>query len=84
MFDVWELSMQALPPQFHLVFVAFVANDNDRRVAPEALDQLQPVLHPVLLLRLPGVQHQQVQAPLGHEKLVGGMHDLLAAEIPDV
>ena len=55
-----------------------------RGVAAKALDQVQPVVGVVLFLTLAAVEHQQVEAAPGQEKLVGGVHDLLAAEVPNM
>ncbi len=55
-----------------------------RGVAAKALDQVQPVVGVVLLLALAAVEHQQVEAAPGQEELVGGVHDLLAAKVPNV
>lgn len=38
----------------------------------------------VLAFALAVVEDEEVEAALGEEKLVGGVHDFLAAEVPDV
>ena len=37
-----------------------------------------------IVLAQSAIQHQEVQAPLRKEEAMGGVHHLLAAEIPDV
>ena len=61
-----------------------VEHDDHRRLAAEARDQVEPVLGVGVLAPLPPVEDDEVQAAVGQEELVGRMHDLLAAEIPDM
>nr|WP_307872655.1 hypothetical protein [Actinoplanes ovalisporus] len=63
---------------------AFVADQDDRGAAREALDELQPILDAVLFLALPRVDDQEIDAAPGEEELMGGVHDLLPAEVPQV
>jgi hypothetical protein len=37
-----------------------------------------------LVLTLSGIKHHKIQAPLGQEKLVRGMHDFLTTEVPNI
>ena len=61
-----------------------IEHHDDRGVAAKALDQAQPVVGVMLLLALAAVEDQEVEAAPGEEELVGGVHDFLAAEVPDV
>jgi hypothetical protein len=61
-----------------------VLHDDDRRLPPEALDVLEPVLGVEVLAAFAAVQDQQVETAVGEEELMRGMHDLLAAKVPDV
>ncbi len=63
------------------IFVDFVEHHQHRRIAAEALDGLEPGLS---LLVFAAIEHQDVDAAFGEEELVGGVHDLLAAEVPEV
>src|SRR5215211_1415938 len=62
----------------------FVLDHNHWRLTAKALDVLQPILCVNVLATLTTVENQQVETPLGQEELMGGMHDLLAAEVPNV
>ncbi len=61
--------------------VVLIEHHQYRRTAAEALNVAQPVFGPLVP---PAVQHQHIEAAPGQEKLVGGMHDLLSAEVPKV
>ena len=82
--DVRIFLLQARAVNVERMLVGLVADDQHRRLAAEGLDDLEPVLDAVFLLRQARIQHQQVETALGEEELVRGMHDLLPAEIPDV
>src|ERR1019366_8807003 len=80
--DEWEL-----PPQFDLVntpaaFVAPVQDHDHRRSIALRLDELQPIFGVVLCKSGAGLQHEQVEAALREKKLMGGVKDLLATEVP--
>ncbi len=62
------------------IFIDLVDHHQDGRRPPKTLDMFEPVFGGLLL---PGIEHQHVDAALGQEKLVRGVHDLLAAEIPE-
>src|SRR4029453_11628149 len=64
------------------MFFDFVQHHDDRRVSAETGDELQPVVGIRVFAALAAVEHQQVQAALREEKLVGRMADLLPPEIP--
>ena len=64
--------------------LAFVDYHENGRIFSVALDHLEPVVKVALVLVFTGIEHKQVQAALGKEELVRGMHNLLAAEVPDV
>ena len=64
--------------------IDLVQHHDHGRFGGEAADHSQPVVGLSLLLSGPSVEHQQVQAAIGEEKLVRGMHDLLSAKIPHV
>lgn len=56
-------------------------DDNDGRVAAEALDELEPVFNPVFVFAGAAVAGKDIQAALGEEKLVSRMVDFLTAEV---
>ena len=66
-----------------LVRVRVVAHDEDGRIAAVGPDEVQPVADPVVLHIVAHVENQHVHAALGEEEGMGGVHELLAAEIPD-
>jgi len=81
--DVRIFFTQACAVNIERMLVGFVADDQHRRLAAEGLDDLEPVLDAVFLLRQARVQHQQIETALGEEELVRGVHDLLTTKIPD-
>jgi hypothetical protein len=62
----------------------FVQDHNDGRIAAETSDEFEPILGVNVLATFASIKHEEVEASLGKEKLVGSMHNLLAAKIPDV
>ena len=66
------------------MLVALIDHHNDRRFAAVTLDDLQPVMDIAFLLAGTRVDHKQLEAAAGEEKLMRGMHNLLAAKIPHV
>src|SRR5271157_4473561 len=76
--------MQAAPVKIEWLRTNLVANDNDRRVPTEALNEFQPVLHIGVFASLATIQDENIKGSFGKEKLMGGMHDLLPAKVPDV
>ena len=65
-------------------FVAVGGDQQHRRAGRQHLDLAQPVVEPALVGVPARVPDQQVERAPGHEELVGGVVDLLAAEVPDV
>ena len=61
-----------------------VEHHDDRRIAAERANELQPVFGLGVFLALPTVEDQKIETAGGEEELMGGVHDFLAAEIPDV
>ena len=82
--DVRIFLPQARAVNVERMLVGLVADDQHRRLAAEGLDDLEPILDAVFLLRQACIQHQQVETALGEKELVRGVHDLLPAEVPDV
>ena len=66
------------------MLAGLVEDNNHRRIRGETVDQIEPIFGVGFLVTLTAVEHQQIQAPLSHKELVGGVHDLLAAEVPDM
>ena len=64
--------------------VAVGGDQQHRRAGRQHLDLAQPVVEPALVGVPARVPDQQVERAAGHEELVGGVVDLLAAEVPDV
>lgn len=61
--------------------VPLVEDNQHGRAAAEALDVAQPVFGPLVA---PAIKDKHIQAAAREEKLVRGVHDLLAAEVPEV
>ena len=51
---------------------------------PKLLDDLEPVVETVFRFVQPRIEHEYIERAFGEEELVGGVHDLLPAEVPDV
>lgn len=64
--------------------VALVADEDDGGVAAEAGDDLQPIFDLVLGFALAAVDDEQIEAAFAEEELVGGVHNFLSAEVPEV
>jgi len=82
--DVRIFLLQTRAVNVERMLVGLVADDQHRRLAAERLNDLEPVLDAVFLLRQARIQHQQVKTTLGEEELVCGVHDLLPTEVPNV
>lgn len=63
--------------------VALVDHDDDRGVPAPVADRLQPGEDGVVVFSA-RLNNDEVQAPLREKEAVGAVHDLLAAEVPDV
>ena len=64
-----------------------ILKDQHRAVPAKDIDQLQPILKPLVRDRLvvfPGVIDEQIERAAGQKELVRGMVDLLPPEVPDV
>jgi hypothetical protein len=46
--------------------------------------EAEPILDAPFVFALTGIEDQEVETALGVEELVGGVHDFLPAEVPDV
>ena len=75
---------EAVQVELGRAFVAVGGDQQHRRAGRQHLDLAQPVVEPALVGVAARVPHQQVKGAAGHEELVGGVVDLLAAEVPDV
>ena len=83
--DVRTIFRQARFVQLQVIgWLVLVDHHQDGRVATITLDDPQPVVNVAFVLSLAGVENEQVEAALGQEELVGGVHDLLPAEVPDI
>src|ERR1044071_6259567 len=61
-----------------------IQDNDDGGIGAEALDQLEPVFNVGIFIALAPAHHHQIQAALGEEELVRGVHNLLTTEVPDV
>src|SRR5258706_16305908 len=61
-----------------------IGHNDHRRITAETFDQSQPVFKVRILLAFTGIEDQEVQTALSHEKLVRRVHDLLSAKVPDI
>ena len=75
------LNLATIQPFYYLT--KFLAPNLPAGIGPKP-SHLEPVVKVALVLVFTGIEHKQVQAALGKEELVRGMHNLLAAEVPDV
>ncbi len=79
-----KLLLESGAVEIERVLLDLVQNDDDRRLRGKAADQAQPVFGIGILAPLAAGKHQEVEAALGEEELVRGVHDLLPAEVPYV
>ena len=75
---------EAVEVELGRAFVAVRGDQQHRRAGRQHLDLGQPVVEPALVGVPARVPDQQVERAPGHEELVRGVVDLLAAEVPDV
>ena len=66
------------------VLVDLVQHQQHGGTGGEALDVVEPVMSPVTLGVVPGVQEHHIHGPARQENAVHGVHDLLASEVPVV
>ena len=78
------LALSPLSINVELCLIRFIGDDNYWRMIGKALYQLEPVFDLVLFLALAGVDDKNVDTALSQKELMGGMHNFLTAEIPDV
>jgi hypothetical protein len=80
-----KFTLQAVLRQVEQVTlgVGVVADDDHRRIAAEGADGAQPVLDAVLLVGVAHVQHQHIDAARREEERMGGVHEVLPAEVPE-
>ncbi len=64
--------------------VRFVHNHDERAFGPQEFDRIEPVVKAAGLFLFPGVPDKEVEGAFGEEELVGGVEDVLAAEIPEM
>ena len=66
------------------MLIALVADDDHGGVAAEAFDGVEPIFETVFFFALAVVENEEVEAAFGEEELVGGVHNFLSAEVPEV
>ena len=66
------------------MLIALIADDDDGGVAAEAFDGVEPIFETVFFFALAVVEDEEVEAAFGEEELMGGVHDFLSAEVPEV
>jgi len=82
--DLRVLLLQRVAVEREVVLLNLVEHHQHRRLGREAGDQPQPVIGVLFLPPGAAVEHEQVQAAVGQEELVCGVHDLLPAKVPDI
>lgn len=82
--DIGIFDLQAGHVDVERMLVGFVADNDDGGVAAKALDDLEPVFETVGALVFTDVENQEIETAAGEKELVGGVHDLLTAKVPNV
>lgn len=81
-FKVGEFGAEASFVEVALAVLFFVFDDDDGATVAEDFDDAEPVVEVGVFFA--GVGDEDVDGAFGKEELVGGVVDLLAAEVPDV
>ena len=82
--DVGIALLQALAVDLRPEQVGFVKHDDQGGIAPEKLDQLQPVFQLFRVLIAPGIPHHQVEAAFTEEQMADAPAHHFRPKIPEV
>ena len=66
------------------VVVDFIDDQDDWGFLAVIFDEGEPIVRPVRFNTQPSIEHIEIKTPLGEEKFMGSMHNLLPTKVPNI